>query len=53
MYHNPPAVVWDAATGERLAELEGNTNFELTSAAFSPDGQRVVTASVEQLGANN
>jgi WD40 repeat protein len=36
--------VWDVATGEALHTLAGHTDW-VTSAAFSPDGQRVVTAS--------
>jgi WD40 repeat protein len=38
------ARVWDAATGASLAELKGHTNW-VRSAAFSPDGRRIVTAS--------
>ena len=38
------ARLWDAATGKALATLEGHTA-RVTSAAFSPDGTRVVTAS--------
>ncbi|NMC20014.1 MAG: WD40 repeat domain-containing protein, partial [Thermogutta sp.] len=35
---------WDAETGERLLVLKGHTNWVL-SAAYSPDGRRIVTAS--------
>ncbi|MFN5957217.1 MAG: WD40 repeat domain-containing protein, partial [Planctomyces sp.] len=35
---------WDAATGASLAELTGDTEWVL-SAAFSPEGTRIVTAS--------
>lgn len=40
------ARVWDAATGNPLASLEGHTSF-ITTAVFSPDGQRVVTGSAD------
>jgi WD40 repeat protein len=36
--------VWNAATGQLLAKLEGHTG-RVNDAAFSPDGQRIVTAS--------
>ena len=36
--------IWDAATGNEIATLQGHTNRAL-SAAFSPDGRRIVTAS--------
>jgi len=36
--------VWDAGTGHMLAKLTGHTA-RLWDAAFSPDGNRVVTAS--------
>lgn len=36
--------IWDAATGERVAELRGHTDV-VNQAAFSRDGQRIVTAS--------
>ena len=38
------ARVWDAASGEVLAKPEGGSG-PVFAAAFSPDGQRVVTAS--------
>jgi len=38
------ARVWNAASGEVIAKLQGHSA-SVTSAAFSPDGQRVVTAS--------
>jgi WD40 repeat protein len=38
------ARLWDAASGKELVTLEGHTDTVL-SAAFSPDGTRVVTAS--------
>jgi WD40 repeat protein len=38
------AQVWDAATGEELAVLEGHTA-DVRSAAYSPDGARIVTVS--------
>jgi WD40 repeat protein len=34
---------WNAATGQMIAKLEGHSGF-VKGAAFSPDGQRVVTA---------
>jgi len=36
--------VWNAADGQLLAKLEGHTG-GVANAAFSPDGQRIVTAS--------
>jgi hypothetical protein len=41
------ARIWDAATGQAIAILEGHTR-PLNSAAFSPDGQRIVTASSDK-----
>jgi WD40 repeat protein len=38
--------VWSAATGRVLVKLEGHSG-AVRSAAFSPDGQRVVTASLD------
>ena len=38
------ARVWEAATGTLVAELKGHTK-RVNTAAFSPDGQRIVTAS--------
>ena len=40
------ARIWDAATGKQNAPLEGHTYWVL-SAAFSPDGRRIVTASAD------
>ena len=37
-------LVWDMATGQRLYELNGHTDF-VDSVKFSPDGTRLVTAS--------
>jgi WD40 repeat protein len=39
--------VWNAATGQVIAKLEGHS-LSVWSAAFSPDGQRLVTASVDK-----
>ena len=39
--------MWDAASGKELAELRGHKRL-LRSAAFSPDGKRVVTASYDK-----
>jgi WD40 repeat protein len=36
-----PTVVWDAETGHKLLTLKGRSN--VGSAAFSPDGRRIVT----------
>lgn len=38
------ARIWDAGTGNALLNLEGHSG-AVTSAVFSPDGERVVTAS--------
>jgi hypothetical protein len=39
--------VWNAATGQVIAKLEGHSG-AVFDAAFSPDGQRVVTASADK-----
>ena len=36
--------VWDAATGQEVLTLKGHTGM-VTSVAFSPDGQRLASAS--------
>jgi WD domain, G-beta repeat len=41
------ARVWNASTGQVIANLEGHTD-RVFSAAFSPDGRLVVTASADQ-----
>jgi WD40 repeat protein len=41
---NHTAKVWDATTGTLLLDLEGHED-SVNSAAFSPDGTRIVTAS--------
>jgi WD40 repeat protein len=38
--------VWDARSGAEVLTLKGHTRV-VTSASFSPDGSRVVTASVD------
>jgi WD40 repeat protein/serine/threonine protein kinase len=43
-YYSGVASVWDARTGEGLLELKGHTGLVM-SAAFSPDGERIVTGS--------
>jgi WD40 repeat protein len=40
--------VWDAASGQRLAWLEGSTDV-VQDVSFSPDGQQVVVASADGL----
>jgi WD40 repeat protein/serine/threonine protein kinase len=44
LYTNRAARIWNARTGKELAVLKGHTD-RITSAQFSPDGKRVVTAS--------
>ena len=39
-----PRALWDAETGREIAALKGHEG-PVSSAAFSPDGTRVVTAS--------
>jgi WD40 repeat protein len=39
--------VWNAASGQLLAALQGHTSF-VCSAVFSPDGQRIVTSSYDR-----
>jgi WD40 repeat protein len=39
--------VWDAKTGEQLRELQGHTDW-VTSVAFSPDGNRIVSGSYDK-----
>ena len=41
------ARIWDAATGRQLLLLSGHTD-QVLSAAFSPDGRQIVTASVDK-----
>jgi WD40 repeat protein len=38
--------VWDAATAQEITVLSGHTKY-LVTAAFSPDGARIVTASAD------
>ncbi len=42
--------VWDAASGQRLAVMKGHTDC-VTSVAWSPDGQRLATASYDKTAA--
>jgi hypothetical protein len=39
--------VWDAETGKPIGERTGHSDFVMT-AAFSPDGKRIVTASEDK-----
>jgi WD40 repeat protein len=41
------ARIWDARTGAQLAVLSGHGDF-VNSAAYSPDGTRIVTASIDK-----
>ncbi len=36
--------IWDAATGQLIADLKGHTQ-DVRSAQFSPDGKKIVTVS--------
>lgn len=38
---------WDVETGQELVTLSGHDG-RVTSAAYSPDGQRIVTSSSDQ-----
>lgn len=40
--------IWDAATGERVADSEGTPGAAIHGIAFSPDGQRLVTSSADR-----
>src|SRR5262249_39629006 len=42
------ARVWDAASGKAIAELRGH-KYSVTSASFSPNGARIVTASYDSV----
>jgi WD40 repeat protein len=44
---SPHVKVWDAGNGKELLTLRGHTG-QVTSVAFSPDGRRLVSASVDQ-----
>jgi WD40 repeat protein len=39
--------VWDAKTGQEIAKLQGHEN-KVYAAQFSPDGQRIVSASADK-----
>ncbi|HEX5837996.1 MAG TPA: hypothetical protein VFY26_09195 [Anaerolineales bacterium] len=41
------ASIWDASTGEKLIRLSGHT-IQVRSAAFSPDGKHLATASADR-----
>jgi WD40 repeat protein len=38
--------IWDASTGQRIAELVGHQG-ALSSVAFTPDGERVITTGTD------
>ena len=40
--------MWNATTGQMIAKMEGHS-LRVNSAFFSPDGQRLVTASNERI----
>jgi WD40 repeat protein len=42
-----PGSIWDAATGNEIEILQGHES-HVSSVAFSPDGTRIVTASVDK-----
>jgi WD40 repeat protein len=46
-YTDRVARVWDAATGKQVARLKGHKD-RVVSAVFSPDGRRLLTASLDQ-----
>src|SRR5262249_32375054 len=46
-YTDRVARLWDAATGKGVGMLKGHRS-RITTAAFSPDGRRLVTASWDQ-----
>lgn len=37
--------IWDARTGQLLKELKDSTSNDITSAAISPDGRKIVASS--------
>ena len=39
--------MWDAKAGERLVQMQGHTDL-VTSVAFSPDGNRIVSGSEDE-----
>lgn len=43
---NNPVCIWDTETGEEILSLVGHTAY-VSSAAFSPDGKRIVSASAD------
>src|SRR5207249_2338668 len=43
---NRLAKVWEAASGREIVSLKGHTSL-IASVAFSPDGRRIVTGSVD------
>src|SRR5271166_2212389 len=44
---NAPAKVWDAASGKLIASLDDPQFFDVLYGAFSPDGTRILTASID------
>ena len=47
LWDQEKARIWDVATGEEVRQLSGHTN-GVNSAAYSPDGRFIVTASDDQ-----
>ena len=43
------AKVWDAASGHELFFIDDGNNYEISSVAFSPDSQRIVTGSADHM----
>ena len=44
---NAPVRLWDAASGELIASLADSQFFDVLYGAFSPDGTRILTASID------
>ena len=48
-YSNFTVKVWDASSGQETLTLKGHTNDFVLNVAFSPDGQRVVSGSDDNI----